>query len=266
MLRNSVLTLNRPRHLCSSSGLISVLHSYSTSPVVTWSSKHVYMDPYLLTHVQRSFLVPYFGLKSIINPERGDYVAGFGDAVVSERHLRALHKRMLSNESGRFIMKTKPVINEETLNLQALRDLPTDTLGHEYMSFMDEHGFSPDERSKVRFMKDSELAYVMARYRQAHDFWHVLSGLPISILGEVSLKWFEFSALSLPSCALSGLLGPLRMNTHERRLLRKEYIPWAMRAGGNCGDLLGYDYVNNMHKSTDEVRQELNFEKFRTSN
>lgn len=199
-----------------------------------------------------------------MNPERGDYVAGFGDALVTERHLQALQKSMLSNASGKLIMKTKPLINEETLDVQALRDLPVGTLGYEYISFMDEHGFSPDERSKVRFMKDSELAYVMARYRQAHDFWHVLSGLPISILGEVSLKWFEFSALRLPSCALSGLLGPLRMSAQDRMLLRKDYIPWAMRAGSNCGDLLGYDYVKNMHKSIDEVRQELSFERFPT--
>ena len=47
-------------------------------------------------------------------------------------------------------------------------------------------------RPAVRFVDDLELAYVMARYRQVHDFWHVLSGLETDVFGEIALKWFEF--------------------------------------------------------------------------
>ena len=41
---------------------------------------------------------------------------------------------------------------------------------------MDSHGFSPDERAPVRFIDNPDLAYIMLRYRQVHDFWHVMSG------------------------------------------------------------------------------------------
>lgn len=47
-------------------------------------------------------------------------------------------------------------------------------------------------RPSVRFIDDPELAYVMTRYRQVHDFWHVLSGLETDVFGEIALKWFEF--------------------------------------------------------------------------
>lgn len=47
---------------------------------------------------------------------------------------------------------------------------------------MKRHGFGVDSRAPVRFIDDPELAYVMLRYRQVHDFWHVLSGLDISVL------------------------------------------------------------------------------------
>ncbi len=33
-----------------------------------------------------------------------------------------------------------------------------------------------DERPSVRFVDDEELAYVMRRYRECHDYLHVLTG------------------------------------------------------------------------------------------
>ena len=49
-------------------------------------------------------------------------------------------------------------------------------------------GLSPDERDEVRFVSDPDLAYVMQRYREVHDMWHVLTGMPVSVFGEVSQK------------------------------------------------------------------------------
>lgn len=70
-----------------------------------------------------------------------------------------------------------------------------ETLGGAYHKYVHAHGFSPDERSPVRFMTDTELAYLMVRYRQIHDFWHVLADLPPSLLGEIALKAFEFEVV-----------------------------------------------------------------------
>ena len=222
------------------------------------------MEPYSLTVTQRAFLVPIFGIGALMDPKRGDLVAGFGDLLSTESNLRKLKRRMQQTGEGTRILREKPLITEEGLNMENLRKLPTDSLGYNYATFMDEHGFSANERSKVRFMSDPDLAYIVIRYRQVHDFWHVLCGVPISVLGEVGLKWFEWRAMGMfmPSAALSGLLGPLRLNSQERHLLRTVYFPWAMRSGANCRDLLGYDYEANMHKSLDEVRTELGIEKF----
>eukprot|EP01035_Chromulina_nebulosa_P019787 gene19787-25727_t len=63
----------------------------------------------------------------------------------------------------------------------------------------------------------------MYRYRQVHDFWHVLSGLPPSILGEIGLKWFELKVTGLPVCLLSGLVGPVRLSLEEQKILVTKY-------------------------------------------
>jgi len=43
----------------------------------------------------------------------------------------------------------------------------------------------------VQFVDNEELAYVMQRYREVHDFWHVLTGVPTTVLGEIALKWYH---------------------------------------------------------------------------
>lgn len=39
-------------------------------------------------------------------------------------------------------------------------------------------GYTPEGRSSVRYVDDPELAYVMQRYREIHDFVHTLLQVP----------------------------------------------------------------------------------------
>jgi hypothetical protein len=43
-----------------------------------------------------------------------------------------------------------------------------------------------------RFVDDAELAYVVQRAREVHDFWHVLFGCHTNVFGELALKAVEF--------------------------------------------------------------------------
>lgn len=71
--------------------------------------------------------------------------------------------------------------------------------------------FSPDERDVPRDEPDPELAYLLRRYRETHDFTHTLVGLPPTVLGELAVKWFELVQTGLPVTALSAFVGPLRL-------------------------------------------------------
>ena len=44
----------------------------------------------------------------------------------------------------------------------------------------------------MQFVDSEDLAYVMTRYRQVHDFWHCLTAADISETAEISLKLLEF--------------------------------------------------------------------------
>ncbi len=43
-----------------------------------------------------------------------------------------------------------------------------------------------------RFVDDEELAYVITRCREVHDFWHVLFDCHTNVFGELALKGLEF--------------------------------------------------------------------------
>lgn len=231
-----------------------------------------YYEPYKLSILQRAFLVPYYSIGSILDPNKGDRIAGLGD-VTSPVASKFMKKVFLSNIEGRKLLKDKPLITNKELNIYKLRTLPDNTLGRVYMNYMDSHAFSADERPTVKYHDDPELAYLMARYRQVHDFWHALSGLKPSIIGEITLKCFEFQVTGLPVCLLSTTFGQLRLSPKESMRLWTIGIPWAIRAGRKCNSVLEakdaetrshvltYYYEENVEKSVDEVRDLLNFEK-----
>ena len=58
----------------------------------------------------------------------------------------------------------------------------------------------------MRFVENPDLAYVMLRYRQVHDLWHVVLGMPPTVLGELAVKWVEMLQTGLPMTVLSSLV------------------------------------------------------------
>ncbi len=51
---------------------------------------------------------------------------------------------------------------------------------------------TPSSSPPLRFVDDEELAYVLTRMREVHDFWHVLFGCHTNVFGELALKGLEF--------------------------------------------------------------------------
>jgi ubiquinone biosynthesis protein COQ4 len=90
---------------------------------------------------------------------------------------------MLVHKTGRKILRTRPLINVETIDFEKLSTLKQSTFGYAYYRFVKDNNVSPMDRVDVKYIDDEELAYVMLRYRQTHDFFHVLTGIPITVEG-----------------------------------------------------------------------------------
>jgi ubiquinone biosynthesis protein COQ4 len=109
----------------------------------------------------------------------------------------------------------------------------------------------------VHYIPDPELAYVMQRYRECHDFYHCICSLPVSVPSELALKFFELANFRLPVAAISAVFGPLRLTSEQRARLVREYVPWALRCGGSARCLIDVYWEERWEQDVEELKREL---------
>lgn len=166
---------------------------------------------------------------------------------------------MLSDATGRRILRDRPRITSDTLRLPYLRSLPENSVGRAYAAWLDREGVSPDTRDSVQYVDDEESAYVMQRYRECHDFYHSVMGLPVFVEGELALKAFEFVNTGLPMTALS-LFACVRLKPAERERFFSLHLPWAVRSGLGSKELINVYWEEILEKDVDELRREMGIE------
>lgn len=213
-----------------------------------------------LTKVERFALALGSGIGSLVNPYRGDLIAACGEATATPYFIYRLRRAMLSDATGRRILRDRPRITSTSLDLPRLRTLPATTVGGNYVAWLDREGVSPDTRPGVQYIDDEECAYVMQRYRESHDFYHALTGLPIVREGEVALKAFEFANTLLPmtgfACLAVGTLKP-----SERKRFWEVYGPWALRNGMRSQEVINIYWEEEMETDCEVLRKRLGIER-----
>lgn len=232
---------------------------------------------------------------ALVDPYRADMVAALGDTTSVPR-LRKMRDIMLKDPTGRRILKERPSVTSKTVQLDLLRERFSAakqrskeagqpwkwTFGDAYVAFIDGEGVSPDTRDQVKYLSASagplefgrkvsqaevaELAFVLQRHRECHDFYHAITGLPTTVAGELALKWFELLRVDrgLPVSALSSFFGPLRLTSEQRQILFGHYVPWAIRNArkglNGAADLLCVYWEDHMERDLEELRAELGIE------
>ncbi|KAI9264072.1 ubiquinone biosynthesis protein Coq4 [Phascolomyces articulosus] len=230
----------------------SFTHNTNNNP-----QKKLYDTHIPIPFQQRALLAAGSALTALFDPLRGDMVAALGETTGTTA-LKRMRDQMLQSESGRQILRERPVINTSTIDFPKLREAcQPGTFGHLYVSWLDAEGVTPDSREPVHFVDDEELAYVMQRYRQCHDFYHALTGLGVTVEEELALKWFEWAQTGLPMTALSSIFGPIMRSSESRKRLFDVYVPWAVYTGKSSVSLISVYFEKHFYKNIDELRREL---------
>ncbi|KXS99098.1 hypothetical protein AC578_3529 [Pseudocercospora eumusae] len=212
-----------------------------------------------LTWLERGALAIGSAFGSLRNPYRHDLIASLGEATAKPYFVSRLRHAMLSNPTGRRILRDKPRITSQTLSMEMLRKLPENTVGRAYVNWLDKEGVTPDTRDQVRYIDDPEEAYVMQRYRETHDFTHAITGLPVIIEGELAVKAFEFTNTLLPMTGLS-LFAIVRLKPAERKRFFETYLPWALRNGLKAEEVVNVYWEEELETDVDELRTRLGIE------
>ncbi|KAL4400219.1 Ubiquinone biosynthesis protein [Malassezia pachydermatis] len=205
----------------------------------------------------------------LASPSRGDLLTVLTQ-VSSYPSIDRLIAQMRSTHEGRCLMLTRPSINSHTVDTATLAALPEGTFGRAWIEWLKANKVVPDGRCEARYMPTYETRYVIQRYRETHDFYHVLLGMPTSTLGETVVKYFEASHMHLPVAGLSALGGSLRVLNDDRRawLSRpsdpadtptlQALAPWAWRLGQNVRvPLISVAWEKRWSQPIDELRAEL---------
>ncbi|WVN90101.1 ubiquinone biosynthesis protein COQ4, mitochondrial [Cryptococcus depauperatus CBS 7841] len=205
-----------------------------------------------LSFAQNALLAVGSGVVGVLDVSRGDLIASLSESTAST-FLPALHSKMKMTPEGRQVMKDRPDISSKTI--EGLKSLKRGTLGREYVEWMGEGGFEPENRGPVRYIDSPTLAYTMFRYRQTHDLYHTLFSLPPTLPHELSLKVLEFSNMNLPVALLSSIFGPLRLKRKQAWV--RDWVPWALRTGREGRVLVGVYWEKRWEQGIGELRREL---------
>ncbi|KAK8155029.1 ubiquinone biosynthesis protein coq4, mitochondrial [Phyllosticta citrichinensis] len=216
---------------------------------------HVPLHP-----IERTALAIGSALGSFINPRRADLIAACGEATAQPYFIYRLRDAMLRDATGRRILRDRPRITSKSLDVAHLRTLAPNTVGRTYVGWLDREGVSPDTRAGVRYIDDEECAYVMQRYRECHDFYHAVCGLPVYREGEVALKAFEFANTLLPMTGLS-VGAAVTLKRKERERFWQVYGPWAVENGLKSKEVINVYWEEWLERDVDELRAGLGIEK-----
>ncbi|XP_035684538.1 ubiquinone biosynthesis protein COQ4 homolog, mitochondrial-like [Branchiostoma floridae] len=206
---------------------------------------------------QKALLTVGSAAVAITNPHRHDMIAVLGETTGYYALIR-IRDQMKADPVGQQILSERPRINTRTIDLEELRALPEGTFGKEYVNWLDRNDVTPDSRAPVKFVDDEELAYVIRRYREIHDLFHTLLGMPTNMLGECTVKMFEAVHTGLPMCAMGAVFGPIRLSSKQRWKLRNYYFPWAVKAGYSAKCLMNVYLERRFHEPLEELKADLN--------
>ena len=222
----------------------------------TYTASHV-----PLTLPQRLLLASSSAVLALLDTHRADLVAALSETTVTASTLQALADRIAASPFSHSLLTDKPRITGASI--AHLSSLPPASLGFQYHRFLSSHGFSPASRPLARFLPSSfspSLAYVLQRYREAHDVWHVLTGCDTSVAGELGQKLFEWEQTRLPMAGLAAIVGPVRLRGAEALWWWREMRPWALRCGKEAELLLSVYWEKYWEVDAAEMRTMLRVE------
>mmetsp|Transcript_30867 Transcript_30867/g.87332 ORF Transcript_30867/g.87332 Transcript_30867/m.87332 type:complete len:289 (-) Transcript_30867:217-1083(-) len=208
-----------------------------------------------LTLAQRASVAVLSAVTALARPARADLVAALGETTGSQA-LELMRRQMMDTEEGRAVLQERPRVTNALF--ETASSCAPGTFGHAYAQFMEKRRFEADNRPPVRFVDDVELAYVVTRAREVHDFWHVLFDCHTNVFGELVLKAVEATQTGLPMAVLSVAGGQLRLPAERRTVLLRTYLPWAVSAGSRCTPLMGLYYERHFQEEIGVLRKRWN--------
>lgn len=167
-----------------------------------------------------------------------------------------------SHPIGARILAGAPSLYDLLTDRDWLESLPPDSLGRDYLEFMEVEGISTEDLEREVAPIEQEILGSDAtrqrfgqHMRASHDLWHVLTGYHRDILGELQL--IVFSHQQTRSRAFGWISRLSRIGAARRIPGAVPLLDLAKRRGRNARWLATADWAVLLAAPIDEVRQDL---------
>jgi ubiquinone biosynthesis protein COQ4 len=124
-------------------------------------------------------------------------------------------------------------------NLEALLSMPAGSLGQGFGAVLQLQGLAPMPRPDGLDQLEDHDQYLQQRVRACHDLWHLVTGFPPTLPGEVALNAFTARQLRQPGPALllaADLLARAHLADTSPDLA--DAAGFGLQLGGICAPLL----------------------------
>ncbi|MFK7896796.1 MAG: Coq4 family protein [Myxococcota bacterium] len=171
-------------------------------------------------------------------------------------------ERMRADPEGRRVLDNRTPLPPGILTPEAFADFPTDSLGYQYFRHCRDNDLDPqfiaEESEKVarEFPATDEHRFTYNRYRDSHDFWHVLTGYGTDMAGEAGVIAWTYAQTRNRGYLLIFLLNAMMCTRRGRPDVFKTC--WqGYRQGRRDRFMLAIDWNAHMHRPLKTVREEL---------
>ncbi|HKX37887.1 MAG TPA: Coq4 family protein [Burkholderiales bacterium] len=151
----------------------------------------------------------YAAIKLSKDPKQTQYVFMMGEAqdnIAESERVRGQIKDAFADPELERMWQTR--FQAERYDVDALMQLPCDTLGGVYARHMKANNLRPDYYKEVKPRHRQQ--YLRERIHQTHDVWHVLTGFGTDEFGEVGLQGFYLAQFTNGQAAIIGAAAILK--------------------------------------------------------
>jgi ubiquinone biosynthesis protein COQ4 len=192
------------------------------------------------------------GSRTLVTRDFGADLAAVQDGL-DLTAFEGLGRRLEQSATGRRLLAERPRIDLASVDVDAMRTLPPDTLGHQVLDHLERNALLADiELPTCPFDLSPAAAYAKRRWRETHDIRHVLTGLGISIRDEIVLQAFQLGQFHNRFALVQMTVGPLLSPMAPGPLLR-DYRR-AYQAGRAARSLIDIPWERYWDRRVDELR------------
>ncbi len=141
---------------------------------------------------------------------------------------------------------------------QELLAMPAGSLGHAFGALLQQEGLDLIPRPEGLEQLADDDRYLQLRARACHDLWHLITGFPTTLPGEVALNGFGARQLRQPGPVLllaADLLSRAHFGDTTPDLA--DAVSFGLRLGGVCQPVLAQRWEEGWERPLDAWREQL---------